>query len=480
MSNRMGFLERAQVAYNILRYGAPVRRSGGVKAAPFRWPVWVDGKLQWQMLDFETYAREGYNQNALIFSAIMYKVRALTSAKLGAFTGDPKHPEPAAPTHRLSTLLARPNFHQSTTEFLQQGIVYQNIAGNWYIFLDRNNKSKQYPIALYNLRPDRVKIVPGERTLKGFMYYPEGKNEGVPILPEDMIHIKYPNPLDPLEGLGYGLSPIAPSAQSGDADNAVTRMLKLLFDNGTMLGGVLKFNLSMDDEDVADARRRWQEVYGGVHNWGQVAILDNAGDFTPLSVDLQKLTFKDIDGRNEARVLGPLGVPGMLIGMPGAMERSTYANFEQADRVFWTNTFIPELRLSEIELQFTLTDGEVYPRYDTSEVPALQKNIPFCHGAVNGFEGRVMTVIPGSSACLTCLYHGVEIPKAKFPVIGVTPAVIGCIQATEVIKYLTGLGELLAGRLLNYDGLSLKFTEFKVKRDPDCPDCGKPTAGKKK
>lgn len=110
---------------------------------------------------------------------------------------------------------------------------------------------------------------------------------------------------------------------------------------------------------------------------------------------------------------------------------------------------------------------------------AIKKNIPFFHGAVYGFEGRAMTIIPFKSACLNCLYHGALIPQKKFPVIGVTPAVIGCIQATEVIKYIVGLGELLTNRLLNYDGLTMKFTEFSVKRDPECAHCGKPKAGRK-
>jgi molybdopterin/thiamine biosynthesis adenylyltransferase len=103
---------------------------------------------------------------------------------------------------------------------------------------------------------------------------------------------------------------------------------------------------------------------------------------------------------------------------------------------------------------------------------AIEKGIPFFHGAVYGFEGRAMTIIPGKSACLNCLYHGVTAPEEKFPVIGVTPAVIGCIQATEVIKYIVGLGELLTDRLLNYDGLKLTFTEFKVRKDPNCQHCG--------
>lgn len=103
---------------------------------------------------------------------------------------------------------------------------------------------------------------------------------------------------------------------------------------------------------------------------------------------------------------------------------------------------------------------------------AIEKGIPFFHGAVYGFEGRAMTVLPGKTACLNCLYHGATVPKEKFPVIGVTPAVIGCIQATEVIKYIVGIGELLTDRLLNFDGLRMKFNEFKINRDPNCEICG--------
>jgi adenylyltransferase/sulfurtransferase len=102
---------------------------------------------------------------------------------------------------------------------------------------------------------------------------------------------------------------------------------------------------------------------------------------------------------------------------------------------------------------------------------AIEKQIPFFHGAVKGFEGRVMTILPGKTACLRCIYRG-PVPQEKFPVIGVAPAVIGCIQATEVIKYLIGIGNLLTNRLLIYDGLKVTFDEFAVKRNPNCDHCG--------
>jgi adenylyltransferase/sulfurtransferase len=102
---------------------------------------------------------------------------------------------------------------------------------------------------------------------------------------------------------------------------------------------------------------------------------------------------------------------------------------------------------------------------------AVERKIPFFHGAVSGFEGRAMTIVPGETACLRCLYRG-DVPQEKFPVVGVTPAVIGVIQATEVIKYLLGIGKLLTNRLLIYDGLNVTFSEFIINKNPECDHCG--------
>ena len=135
---------------------------------------------------------------------------------------------------------------------------------------------------------------------------------------------------------------------------------------------------------------------------------------------------------------------------------------------------IAEANISELVAGFDLivdAMDNLPTRYLLNKA-AIENNIPFFHGAVYGLEGRAMTVIPGRTACLGCVYRG-TIPQEKFPVIGVTPAVIGCIQATEVIKYVTGIGKLLANRLLVYDGLNMKFTEMVVKKDPNCEHCGR-------
>lgn len=102
---------------------------------------------------------------------------------------------------------------------------------------------------------------------------------------------------------------------------------------------------------------------------------------------------------------------------------------------------------------------------------AVEKRIPFIHGAIYGFHGQATTVLPGKTACLRCVFARAP-PPATFPVIGVTPGIIGLIQANEAIKYLTGTGELLSGKLLLWDGLKSSMETIDLERDPRCVDCG--------
>lgn len=104
---------------------------------------------------------------------------------------------------------------------------------------------------------------------------------------------------------------------------------------------------------------------------------------------------------------------------------------------------------------------------------SLELNIPLIHGACYGFEGRVSLLIPGKTACLGCFIR--EIPPVNFatPVIGVTPGIIGIMQATEAIKYLTGISPTLEGKLLIYDGKDLEYKIINIPIDPDCKYCGR-------
>ena len=103
--------------------------------------------------------------------------------------------------------------------------------------------------------------------------------------------------------------------------------------------------------------------------------------------------------------------------------------------------------------------------------------VPFSHAGILRFDGQLFTVIPGETACYRCLFGGPP-PANAVPscsqagVLGGVAGVIGCLQATEALKYLLGVGELLTDRMLIFDALSMRFREAKFRRNPRCPLCG--------
>ncbi len=102
---------------------------------------------------------------------------------------------------------------------------------------------------------------------------------------------------------------------------------------------------------------------------------------------------------------------------------------------------------------------------------AVKSRKPLVHGAIYGWEGRAMTILPYETACLTCLFEEGP-PPGVFPVVGTTPGMIAMVQATEVFKLLLGIGEPLFNRYLIYDGLTMTFKTVKLRRRPGCPVCG--------
>ncbi len=103
---------------------------------------------------------------------------------------------------------------------------------------------------------------------------------------------------------------------------------------------------------------------------------------------------------------------------------------------------------------------------------------PFVHGGVVRLEGQVMTYVPGEGPCFRCVI-GEAPPRdqivncAQAGVLGSVTGILGSIQATEAVKYIIGKGELLTGRLLAIDALSMTFSEFPMAEpNPSCRVCG--------
>ncbi len=116
-------------------------------------------------------------------------------------------------------------------------------------------------------------------------------------------------------------------------------------------------------------------------------------------------------------------------------------------------------------------------RYLTNDACVILKK-PNVYGSIFRFEGQASVFAPHlGGPCYRCLYPeppppGMVPSCAEGGVLGVLPGIIGCIQTTEILKLALGKGNLLVGRLLLFDALKMKFSELKLRRDPQCPICG--------
>ncbi len=116
-------------------------------------------------------------------------------------------------------------------------------------------------------------------------------------------------------------------------------------------------------------------------------------------------------------------------------------------------------------------------RYLSNDVCVLTKK-PNIYGSIFRFDGQCTVFAPHlGGPCYRCMFPeppppGMVPSCAEGGVLGVLPGIIGVMQAIEAIKMIIGIGDSLIGRLVSFDALKLRFKEFKIRKDPNCPICG--------
>ena len=133
--------------------------------------------------------------------------------------------------------------------------------------------------------------------------------------------------------------------------------------------------------------------------------------------------------------------------------------------------------LETIEDYDVIVDGaDNFPTRYLLNDASVRLRKPVVSASILSFDGQISTFVPFEGPCYRCLYP--TPPPAELApscsangVLGVMAGTMGTLQANEVIKLVLGVGEPLIGRLLLYEALSTRFTELKVRRDPDCPIC---------
>ena len=129
------------------------------------------------------------------------------------------------------------------------------------------------------------------------------------------------------------------------------------------------------------------------------------------------------------------------------------------------------------DYDFIIDGTDNFPAKFLINDACVMEKKPFSHAGIIRFSGQLMTYVPGEGPCYRCVFKEPP-PKDAVPtcrqagVLGVMGGVIGTLQATEALKYILGVGDLLTGYLLTYDALKMTFRKVKIPRDPHCAVCG--------
>jgi HK97 family phage portal protein len=331
------------------------------------------GRARWTPRDYAALAREGYMANAVVHRAVRLVAESAASVAFLAYEGDA-----AREPHPLTTLLAKPNPRQQGAALLEAVCAHLLLAGNAYVEAVALDGSVR---ELYALRPDRMRVVPGPdgwpeayeyavagRTLRFEQNarLAPGLDPGVP----PVLHLSQFHPLDD----HYGLSSIEPAAVAIDTHNAAAKWNKALLDNAARPCGALVYSAGegavLSDNQFERLKRELEEQYQGATNAGRPMLLEGGLDWKAMSLSPKDMDFMEAKHTAAREIALAFGVPPMLLGIPGD---NTYANYQEANRVFWRGTVLPlAARIGAALAQWLAPAfGAVRLVPDTDELPAL-------------------------------------------------------------------------------------------------------------
>ncbi len=288
----------------------------------------------WAPRDYAAFAREGFAQNAIVYRCVRMVAEAAASVPLLLYEGPHEIEQ-----HPLLDLIARPNPTCTAPDLLESWYGFLLVSGNAYleaVALDGSLRE------LHALRPDRMKVIPGpEGWPEGFEYTAAGRSvrfasEVAPGV-RPILHVKLFNPVND----HYGLSPIEAAATAIDLHNTAARWNKALLDNSARPSGALVYTSregNLSPEQFERLKAELEQGFQGAAHAGRPLLLEGGLDWKSMSLTPKDMDFIEAKHVAAREIALALGVPPMLLGIPGD---NTYSNYQEATRSFWRNTVLP-------------------------------------------------------------------------------------------------------------------------------------------
>lgn len=284
---------------------------------------------------FESYVRDGYQQNGIIFSVILARLMLFSEAEFKWQSLSDKR----LYGDQSLALLEQPWPGGSTGELLARMEQDVSLAGNSFIVRGQDR--------LYRLRPDKTTIVSEiladglGREFKsrvGYMYA-ESVDSGPVFYGVDEVAHWSPIP-DPAADF-RGMSWLTPVVREIDADSDLTKYKIRYLENAATPNLLIRYEQVMTPDVLDELRKRFGVRHEGVDNAFKTLVLDRGADATVIGSTLEQLNFTTVQAAGENRIAAAGGVPGIVVGLKEGLQAATYSNYEQAMRRFSDLTMRP-------------------------------------------------------------------------------------------------------------------------------------------
>ena len=319
---------------------------------------------------------EYYAISVSVYSAIKLRADAMARAPVGLLrsvqSGGPSGGSVPArvsvgPDHPAQQLLDRVNPWHTRGDLWRATEINLCLWGSSFWALERDEAGRP---EIWPLRSDRVRVLPEkQRHVKGFVYM--GVNGPVAYTPEEIVWMRYYNPLEPFAGL----SPLAPVRLSVDAGLDALRFNRSFFKNSAQPDIVFTTEETMTDAEVEDFYHRWEERYQGPGKAHRPAIASFIKDIKTLGFNHREMEFLQGLRWSLEDVSRTYGVPLPLLS---DYQQATFANITTAEKLFWRNTIFPEMRFFEEHLNSELLPRLGYEgltaQFDLSTIEAMNED----------------------------------------------------------------------------------------------------------
>ena len=300
------------------------------------------GQAQWTARDPQLYARDGYQRNPIVYRAVRMVAASAASLPIMAMRGKAE-----VVNHPALAVLAKPNPFTTGRAMLEGAYAFRLISGNCFLEAVKVGSSIS---EMHVHRTERVKVIPGGDGYPAFYEFQvSGQTMRFPIDPatgvSNILHLKDFHPLDDF----YGMSPLDPAAWAVDAHSYGSQEVTTSLSKGGVPVGGFKFagNDSLTDAQMRQAREMFIERLTESKRDRMPAVLNNVWDWLKFGATPKEQGLTELKADAAREICFALGVPPMLLGIPGD---NTYANYAEANRAFWRETVIPfaEKNLAEI------------------------------------------------------------------------------------------------------------------------------------